>query len=577
MVQSQQFSSGIEVATFVTSSGLLRKLWNVNDANIVSNVVGNNGLSWKVYKEQDTDGTIVAFETAPSNSANLQSELVSSTELKEKNFLHFQFLSTKANPLFHLNIAAVSLFFENHQGLDQLKSEVNSSPKLIITGLALGGSIASLFTLLLLDGFDSRKKKPLCITFGSPLIGDKGLQNSISHSSSWNSCFLHVVSSNDPLPRKFITDHTSSYVPFGTFLVCHDTYSTCFENSDSVLAVLETSIHDQSQVFGSVEYRNIVEILHRKAIWKDTANQVQGMNYSDSLQACIGLQLLTLGLIPHMQQQQQEIDIITLVEKMENLEKNFIKQKREKFDPSKKLNLMKINMAELEMYKTNSKNRNIGYYDSYKKMNSTDDHDVVTRHKKLSNYWKKMVQDSLMKPQKEGASLRTRWLYGGTTYRRMVEPLEIAQFYLNGGKDYVTTERSSHYKQLEDWLVEAAATTTSSNVTKDKVESILTLDSCFWAYVEEALISCKKLDEKLSDIEKDEATRKLVEFENYVYGLLKEYAVSPEIFLSESSYMAWWSQYKKIKAASYGSKLTNFMSNAYNYNVQYVGGTYKFD
>lgn len=179
--------------------------------------------------------------------------------------------------------------------------QVNSSPKLIITGLALGGSIASLFTLLLLDGFDSRKKKPLCITFGSPLIGDKGLQKSISNSSSWNSCFLHVVSCNDPLPRKFITDHTSSYVPFGTFLVCYDTYSTCFENPDSVLAVLETSIHDGSQVFGSIEYGNIVERLHRKAICKDTANQVQAVNYSDSLQACIGLQLLALRSTPYMQ------------------------------------------------------------------------------------------------------------------------------------------------------------------------------------------------------------------------------------------------------------------------------------
>jgi len=206
------------------------------------------------------------------------------------------------------------------------------------------------------------------------------------------------------------------------------------------------------------------------------------------------------------------------------------------------------------------------------------DHDAVLWRKNLTIYWKKMVEESLMKPQKEGASLRTRWLYGGTTYRRMVEPLDIAQYYLNGGTDYVTTARSSHYKQLEDWLVEAPATSGSNNVTRENVESILTLDSCFWAHVEEALISCKKImNAKSSAIEKDEARRKLIEFENYVYALLKEYAVSPEIFLSESSYMAWWSQYKKIKGDSYSSKLTYFMSNAHNYNVQYVGGTYKFD
>lgn len=179
--------------------------------------------------------------------------------------------------------------------------QVISSSKLIITGLALGGSIASLFTLLLLESIDSKKKKPICITFGSPLIGDTCLQQALSQNCTWNSCFLHIVSFNDPIPRKFIKDHASSYVPFGTFLMCYDSYSTCFENHESVLTILETPIHDQSQVFDSIEYGNIVESLYRKAICKDITNQNQGMSYSDSLHACISLQLLALGLTPHMQ------------------------------------------------------------------------------------------------------------------------------------------------------------------------------------------------------------------------------------------------------------------------------------
>lgn len=59
---------------------------------------------------------------------------------------------------------------------------VISSSKLIITGVALGGSIASLFTLLLLESIDSKNKKPICITFGSLLIGDKILQQAKSQS-----------------------------------------------------------------------------------------------------------------------------------------------------------------------------------------------------------------------------------------------------------------------------------------------------------------------------------------------------------------------------------------------------------
>jgi hypothetical protein len=106
----------------VTSSSLLRKSWNVITSRHVDIGVG---LSWKVYKEPNTDVTIIAFEDIPSDSFILQSELVSSTQLKEKNFLHFEFLCTKANSCVSLNNTAVSLFYKNYERLHLLKSEVH--------------------------------------------------------------------------------------------------------------------------------------------------------------------------------------------------------------------------------------------------------------------------------------------------------------------------------------------------------------------------------------------------------------------------------------------------------------------
>ena len=83
--------------------------------------------------------------------------------------------------------------------------QIDNSKPLIITGNSLGGSVATLFTLSLLDKFKiSTTKRPLCITFGSPLIGDEGLQEAISNYPAWNSCFLHVVSDHDPIPRVLI-------------------------------------------------------------------------------------------------------------------------------------------------------------------------------------------------------------------------------------------------------------------------------------------------------------------------------------------------------------------------------------
>ncbi|KAK7316409.1 hypothetical protein VNO77_35426 [Canavalia gladiata] len=603
MTQLQQFSCGIVQAPFVTSSGILSRTWSVysRPEGVASSHVGN-GLSWKIYKEPGWDLTIVAFQV--NDGFNLKADLISSSDLKKKNFDRFEFLCTKKNPDFFVNASLISLFRENHQSLDQLKSEVGSSPRLIVTGHAFGGPIASLFTLTLLDSIAPGKKRPLCITYGSPLIGNKKFQEAISRSSTWNSCFLHVVSLKDPLPKALNSD-TNAYMPFGTFLFCSDVSSTCFESPDSILEVLRGSIYDQNQGSQFIDYGKVVEDLYRKTIYKDSAAKAQDLTRSNSLRASITLHLWALGLTPDMQQQkQQNIDINALVTVMEKLEIKFILQKGKKFDPSKKLNLMKIDMAQLEWYKKDSKNRDIGYYDSYKNMSFSSDQDVVKFQRNLTLYWKDMVEEVEMRPQSEAGAFRTRWLFAGTNYRRMVEPLDIAEYYRQGGKDYVAEGRSRHYKVLEEWLKEdkenekggkeegkkegkgegkkegkgeGKKDTSDSKVTSKKnVELILTIDSCFWAYVEEALLSCKVLkDVKSSVTDKEEAARNLLKFEEYVYEMLKKYEVSPEIFLPNSSYMVWWNQYMAIKGTAGNQALATFMSKP-SHHVQYTEGAYDF-
>lgn len=108
---------------FVTSSNLLRRSWNIiksRNVDIASNV--GVGLSWKLYKEPNTDVTIIAFEANPLDSFILRSELVSFTKLNENNSLNFEFLSSKN---ISLNITLVSLFYENHDMFDHLKLEVH--------------------------------------------------------------------------------------------------------------------------------------------------------------------------------------------------------------------------------------------------------------------------------------------------------------------------------------------------------------------------------------------------------------------------------------------------------------------
>ena len=64
----------------------------------------------------------------------------------------------------------------------------------------------------------------------------------------------------------------------------------------------------------------------------------------------------------------------------------------------------------------------------------------------------------------------------------------------------------------------------------------------------------------------EKETNKLIEFENYVYGLMKNYAISSEIFLPGSSFVTWWREYIEIKGTFYSSRLTCLMNNDKNYD-----------
>lgn len=93
-------------------------------------------------------------------------------------------------------------------------------------------------------------------------------------------------------------------MPFGTFLLCSDVNSTCFENPDSILEQLIAmgSIHTQNQGFQSSDYGNIVEKLNDKVICKFFSTRVENMAHAGSaLESSISLQLQALALTPHLQ------------------------------------------------------------------------------------------------------------------------------------------------------------------------------------------------------------------------------------------------------------------------------------
>lgn len=210
-------------------------------------------------------------------------------------------------------------------------------------------------------------------------------------------------------------------------------------------------------------------------------------------------------------------------------------------DPSTKLNAMKINMANLEWYKKKTQDEDTGYYDSFKNHSARREYDVKKYKTLLTKYWKDIVAEAEQKPQAEGRILRTRYIGSGTNYRRMVEPLDIAEHYKQSDLDYIAN-RPEHYARLEEWL--DTENVGNKRNTPRKAAPSLTEDSCLWSQVEHAIVWCRSVSE--GGPQPEVARYSLGIFEKYVWSLIEEKKVSSDIFLRRSSFMKWWREYNVI-------------------------------
>ncbi|KAI6700643.1 hypothetical protein NL676_014967 [Syzygium grande] len=536
------FSNGFDLANIAVSSDILSNSWAaISELQSQIDQSPPSSETVKIQEFQHPGYKVIAFVTPPAATSYLQEEgdLVPSSSSEAAVF---KFLCPKDNPPFSINKAAISLFNSLQDRLSPLKTQVATSSKSIphiITGDRLGGSIASLFTLCLLRTLDSATKKPSVL-------------HHIRFAPHWGRLFL------------LSTAEQRLYGPFGTFLLCSESGGACFEAPESIIELLTRMSLERngstadSQIFN---YKSAIECLEGRLTCKN--RPAFSVPDADSFKAGITAQVAAIGLA---QIQPQNMDIDALWRKIVMPEQDILKQKNPTIDPAKALNKMKVYLAYFEWYKNKCEDddRRPGYYDSFKTKMATYDHEVVKFKTELEIYWQSVVEEAEKRPQFEGAPMRIRWLFAGTNYRRMVEPLHIAEYYKWGKRSYISQGRSKHFKLLEQWLDEHQKQPKNSVPNDSKMKKIMfsvTEDSCFWAHVEEARISCRLLNNGGSNSAEIE---NLVKFEKYVMGLLRNYAVSRDIFLESSSYMQWWREYedilgKQVMGASHNSELACFM------------------
>jgi len=605
---SPLFTVGQESATFLLSCGILSKAWEV------SRLASNS----KSFTLNEYEG--VAYVAFPSFH-NIETFLVKERKYGEGNIqtdnkVFSDCLKGNNDQPALVHQGALKLFLhimENTDFKTKLQMYTDSKQRklkpIMFVGHSLGGVVATLATLWVLEK-RLRQSSPFCITFGCPLVGDVSLVEAVGR-ENWAGNFCHVVSKHDIVPRMLLapfesiaealltifpywqgkvkysfiqdacrklhknvldslskSDGRNPYRPFGTYMFCSSNGAACIEDSETVLKMLHSTMQRQEASSGEIIQDCFSEHIGYGSVLKHVIEKfISGRRIanpdSDSFyEMGISLQLEAIGV--GVQDNPARIALQRAVETENERNTNVDKL-------AIKLGEKQCRMAELEWYKERcEKEDGIVYYDSFKNQNGKKDIHANERRLKLEGFWDEIIEMWEKHELPSDFESRNKWINAGTTYRRLVEPLDIAFYYrtCKGNGNYLSDGRPNRHKVLQKWMEEKEKTRSSISQGLRTKRASLTLDSRFWAYVEEARKDLANLKrgqhQRLQNLEK---------FEEYVTTMEKALSISSDVFMKGSSFMIWWEEwkeYKKNQSPEWSSPLYKIMEKLEGLRLQGV-------
>nr|ABR16688.1 unknown [Picea sitchensis] len=574
---TSRFTIGQEIATFLVSCGLVPKVWE-------ESLRASNVESFTVNEYED-----VAYVTFPSFQ-RLEDFIVDDSKCGEGNIQtdHGVFsgcLNGNDEKPALIHPGALTLFLHIMEKTDfQAKLQIYTDAKqrklkpIIFVGHSLGGAVATLATLWVL-GKRLRQSSPFCITFGCPLVGDERLVEAVGR-ENWGGNFCHVVSKHDIVPRMLLAPFesianpfttvfgywqgknvpdsliqdasrtllnnvfvspSSPYRPFGTYMFCSSNGAACIENAQTVLEMLHLTMQSQHTSFDEIVQACLLEHIRYDSVLEEVRqNSIRGIriaksNSESSYEMGISSQLEAIGVGAQNDRAQRALLKAGELENEYNENVQML---------AIKLSVRQSSMAELEWYKERrEKEDGSTYYDSFKKQDMMDIHANLVRVK-LAEFWDEIMEKWEGHELPSDFKSQNKWINAGNTYRKLVEPLDIAHYYLTTktNKSYFSDGRPHRHKVLQEWM-EAKEKTRSSRGQRTRTKpASLTEDSCFWAYVEEAWKDLENLKQG-----QHQSLQSLEQFEKYVTTMNNGLKIAPDVFLKGSSYMMWSEEWEKYK------------------------------
>lgn len=184
-------------------------------------------------------------------------------------------------------------------------------------------------------------------------------------------------------------------------------------------------------------------------------------------------------------------------------------------------------LKSLNEYKRTCELHEVSYYDSFKLQREVHDFNANVSRLELAGLWDEIVEMLRRRELPDGFESRQDWVNLGTLYRRLVEPLDIANYYRHSKNEdtgsYLSKGRPRRYKYTQEWHEQSQRISFGSS-----------LESCFWAMAEE--LQAEIANGKTFDDVRD----RVVKLESDAHGWSMSGSLGKDIFLSRSSFVIWW-------------------------------------
>ncbi|KAH9622912.1 hypothetical protein KSS87_016469 [Heliosperma pusillum] len=485
--------------------------------------------------------------------------------------------------------------------IHEVEAAATENKQIVFTGHSSGGPIAIFATLWYLEIRNQKNLShlpPHCVTFGSPLVGDRIFGHSLKRQHYYQH-FTHFVMKYDIIPRislaplsaierqlspilnyfnpespvyssdaiaanpeasrlfltvmrsaSSVTSHAackfmgctnpllenltnfielSPYRPFGTYVFCSGNGKfVMVENPDAILQILFYSLQATSQAeWANMALKSLKDHLSYEHEFLKS-NEMATVAYLEHLEA--------LPLSEHMGESQ----ILTINNALNDLglsaRARLCLRASGELEIQRARNYNKISsnkikieegLTMLERYQTNCEDRKVGYYDAFKLQKHTEDFNNNIRRLELAGSWDEIIEMMNRYELPDEFEGQKEWIEIGTRYRRLVEPLDIANYYRHLKNEdtgpYMDKARPTRYRHTQRWL---------EHGLKTKPDPLP--ESCFWAEVEE--LSIHTCNQQFSE----DVMQRIILLERKVSLWVENRLLGKDIFLDGTTFTQWW-------------------------------------